>query len=226
MQRLLDFFIRDRPEFFRDSPSVIWIDVHTGLGPFGKDSIHYNHEYQHKNNHENKNKNEQDHLRLPEPKDYFSTAYSVTKSVARGESTSEAFTSEAFKGYDLAKGMLMELFADSYRKLHSSSNGSGGGNDSSKSGIFLMQEFGTLPTILVGRALILDNILYQFLNRGKTRQSNEEEDQKQRFSYRSPFLKQAFYPQSTEWRNSIVQRGLALALQAIEYSTANAKVHS
>lgn len=184
---------------------------------------------------ERKSNNEDD----PELNDYFTTAYSVTATVDGGESTAEAF-----KGYDLSKGMLMEFLGDSYRKLITrqsdsdrNSDSSGGGDDDddrrSKEGNFVIQEFGTLPSIFVGRALILDNLLYHFRkNRHyrRTRNTNEEEeglgrrdDDDDPFSYRSPFLGHAFYPQSTEWRSSIIRRGVAIVLQSMEYSTARSK---
>lgn len=214
VRRLFDTFVRDRPEFFRDSPNVLWIDVHTGLGPFGKDSVVRHAHIEHP-----KERNEND----PEIDDYLTTAYSVTSSVSGGGPTAEAF-----KGYDLSKGMLMEFFADSYRKVITQSD-SGADSRKSRSGIFFVQEFGTLPSILVGRALILDNMFYHFRkNRHQRKDSNKNELRRQdeRFLYRSPFLGYAFYPQSTEWRKSIIQRGVVIVLQAMEYSTALSKSRS
>jgi hypothetical protein len=220
VQRLFDTFVRDRPEFFRDSPHVLWIDVHTGLGAFGKDSVVRNAHIEH--NPEGRRNNEDD----PELDDYLTTAYSVTSSV-----DGERSTAQAFKGYDLSKGMLMEFLGDSYRKIITLQSDSGGDDDrGSKEGIFLVQEFGTLPSIFVGRALILDNLLYHFRkNRHHRRRSNTNEEGRGRrdddegFSYRSPFLGYAFYPQSTEWRSSIIRRGVAIVLQGMEYSTARSK---
>jgi len=211
LERLLDVFVRDRPEFFLESSRVIWIDVHTGLGPFGKDSVlRHAHSKQPK-----KEEGEKCDLELD---DYLTTAYSVTSSVAGGQSTAQAF-----KGYDLSKGMLMEFLGDKYQKIVALSNNSGRDDNegdttksSDKEAIFLVQEFGTLPTILVGRALILDNMLYQYQ---KSRHQTKE-----RFVYKSPYLGYAFYPQSTEWRRSLVQRGVAIVLQAMEYSAARSKL--
>ncbi|KAL3923644.1 MAG: hypothetical protein SGILL_001542 [Bacillariaceae sp.] len=189
----LQQFMNSRPELFRDAPSMIWIDVHTGLGPFGEDSVHY-------------------HQTMPSGRplpatvpttaadmkeQVFSMAHSVVGSMAEQE------TSEAFKGYDLSKGMLTEFLAESY-------NGTG---------LFLVQEFGTLPAILVGRALILDNMLYQQQDAIKEQDAIPAatftaEDG----SYRSPWLRDAFYPQSTLWRASIVKRGVALMTQAVDLS--------
>ncbi|KAL3918345.1 MAG: hypothetical protein SGARI_007495 [Bacillariaceae sp.] len=127
----------------------------------------------------------------------------------------EQDTSEAFVGYDLSKGMLTEYLAEAY-------NGSG---------MFLVQEFGTLPAILVGRGLILDNMLYQQNLRYREKNGLDEAPSStlddllaieffttEDGSYRSPWLKNAFYPQSEAWRASIVERGVPLMMQAIELS--------
>ena len=219
---------------------MIWIDVHTGLGPFGRDTIHYDTRSSYnKNEHvqpeeELETEREEDILKAAAATpvamalgDYLTTAYSISKD-------EEMTSTEALSGYNLATGLILQFMADSYLNLlqkSTTNNGSssihGGG---SKSGFFVIQEFGTLPTILVGRALILDNVLYQIHKRrsyyAKSQKSKKEssaEQHQQEFSYRSPFLKHAFYPQSIEWRNSIVQRGVALFLQSMEYMEAQRK---
>jgi len=228
---LINFFIQDHPEYFLDSPSVIWIDLHTGLGPFGFDTIRYRHvhEWIHRQEKEEMIKDSVDTNSAEKAKtscdeelspkldlnNFFSTAYRITSSRCGAG---------VFSGYDASEGMLMEYFADSYRKIVSSSNSesynsssNGDSNNNGSSGIFLVQEFGTIPTILVGRALILDNVLYQ----QHRIQASKNEKPGGLFSYRSPLLKTAFYPQSTEWRASLIRRGLALALQAMEYNKAH-----
>jgi len=234
VRRLLDFFVRDRSEFFRDSASVIWIDVHTGLGPFGRDTIHYDTRSSYnKNAHvppeEEPEIEREEDLRTAAAAtpvvtalgDYLTTAYSISKD-------EEMTSTEALSGYNLATGLILQFMADSYLNLlqRSANNEiSSIHGDGSKSGFFVMQEFGTLPTILVGRALILDNVLYQIHKRrsyyARRSQNSKKEggaqQHQQDFSYRSPFLKHAFYPQSTEWRSSIVRRGVALFLQSMEY---------
>jgi hypothetical protein len=204
VERLLNTFATDRPEFFKDSPNVLWIDVHTGLGPFGKDTVNRQAHIQHPAT------EEQEEDTDVELDAYLKTAYSVMSSVAGGKDTAEAF-----KGYDLSKGMLTEFLGDSYRKAVLQS-------ESKKEGIFLIQEFGTLPTILVGRALILDNVLYHFRKHQHQRRRNNNNNEGG-FSYRSPYLRYAFYPQSTEWRSSLIRRGVAIVLQGMEYSTARSK---
>ena len=196
---MLEIFVQDRPEFFRDSSHLVWIDVHTGLGPFGLDSVLRHAHVEHPNNKGKK----------PEIDDYFTKAFSITSKVDGGESTADAF-----KGYDLTKGMLMEFLGDYYHDAIMETD-----DVYSKAGIFMVQEFGTIPKILVGRALILDNMFYNFRKARHQKRAKPDEE----FLYRSPMLGSAFYPQSTEWRNSIVTRGVALVLQSMEYSAARSK---
>lgn len=227
VRRLMEFFEEDRPEFFRDSPSLVWIDVHTGLGPFGKDSVlrHSMHEEKKEQEDATGSSSSSSSALPPKIENFLVNAYSVSSGGAKSEA-------DAFKGYGLAEGMLMDFFAYRFRRVQSRSDARGDNEDnnnknktSSKSrGIFLLQEFGTLPTILVGRALILDNRLYKLRKRlhfaNKEKGGQLDKEQRLLFSYRSPFLNYAFYPQSTEWRREIVQRGVALFMQSMEYSKA------
>lgn len=175
-------FWDSRPDVFRDAASMIWIDVHTGLGPSGKDSMHYSPKYP--SNGEPASfplsaEGLEDQL--------FSTCYSATPMDVDDPN------SKAFAGYGLNKGSLSTYFAERF----------------DRTGLFVTQEFGTLPGILVARGMILDNMLYQqYLRQGKDL-----------YSYRSPFLKYVFYPQSTSWRSSVIRRGVAMMLQAIKVST-------
>jgi hypothetical protein len=91
-------------------------------------------------------------------------------------------------GYELTKGVLTTF-------LHEGATG-----------MFVLQEFGTLPGVLVARALVLENMMHHYGTNNK--------------EFGRQWLQSAFYPQSTEWRASIVQRGVALMLQAIDYANA------
>jgi Protein of unknown function (DUF2817) len=189
MQRLQEFW-DSRLDLFQHAPSVIWIDVHTGLGPFGKDSIHY---HPTAPSHEATGRFPETPAELQE--NHFVTSHSITQSVVQSE------TSEAFVGYELTKGMMTSFFAEIY----------------DGSGLFMTQEFGTLPAIMVGRGLILDNMLYQ-----QQQRKIMEDDMAQSgdpnihdYTYRSPFLMNAFYPQLTAWRSSVVKRGVELMLQSV-----------
>jgi hypothetical protein len=207
-----------------ESPDITWIDVHTGLGPFGKDSLQYVLSKRSINNDDDDNDNDDiDYNDDPSAvKDkYFPTSYSVTSSMSSSSSTTTTrTTSEAFQGYDLTMGMLTSYLATRFT------------SQKNKPGIYIVQEFGTLPSILVGYSLIVDNMIYQYHKRYQKMKETSSQplevdgiistyniydgDDNERFSYRSPWLKQAFYPQSSQWRSSIIQRGVSLMLQSIE----------
>jgi hypothetical protein len=142
---------------------LVHIDVHTGLGKMGKDTLMF------------------DDISLVEDLDLrqvFPTAENVI--------TPKLEDKKAMAGYGLTRGMVPSLID------HKTNNC-----------LTVTQEFGTLPGVLVGRALILENALH---HHGKDRSQGRQ------------WIQQAFYLQSTDWRASIVQRGVALIHQAIEYS--------
>mmetsp|Transcript_54782 Transcript_54782/g.82929 ORF Transcript_54782/g.82929 Transcript_54782/m.82929 type:complete len:466 (+) Transcript_54782:57-1454(+) len=146
---------------------LVHIDVHTGLGKFGKDTLMF------------ADAPLMEDLDLHE---VFPTAESIV--------TPHVEDKKAMAGYDLTRGMLPRLIQ------HNVSNC-----------LSLTQEFGTLPGVLVGRALILENAMH---HHGDKKEDSNDQGRK--------WIQQAFYSQSTEWRASIVQRGIAVMLQAIEYS--------
>ena len=165
-------FCKDQDLFFlhsnhteNDNDVVVWIDVHSGLGKFGKDTLMV----------ESKKKDS-------EFRKWFTTSeHIVTESVS---------DKKAMSGYELTKGILTTFL-----------------KRQKPSGMFLIQEFGTLPGILVGRYLILENMAYQY--------GMNAEDKARRGRM---WMQSAFYPQSTTWRESIVQRGVSVLLQAMDYS--------
>lgn len=143
---------------------LVWIDVHTGLGPFGMDTAGFEND-------------------IPSDKleEWFPTAHHRL--------TPHTEDAGALDGYELSKGSLVSL-------VHSLTKGKA---------LAVIQEFGTLPGVLVAQALILENMMHHY--GGAT--------EKQKFG--RPWLQAAFYPQSTQWRSSIVKRGVSIALQSIDY---------
>ena len=93
----------------------------------------------------------------------------------------------ALDGYELVEGPLTSLVFEA----------------SGQKALTLTQEFGTIPGVLVARALVLENMLHHY--------SSDESDTRGR-----SWLQAAFYPQSTRWRASIVKRGVALAFQSMD----------
>lgn len=139
---------------------VFWIDVHTGLGKFGKDTLLF----------------EETTASETSLQKMFPTAEHIV--------TPNVQDKKAMGGYDLTRGIVMSFL-----------------QKKNPNGTFVLQEFGTLPGVFVGRALILENMVYQH-GTGK--------------SMGRLWLQSAFYPQSAEWRASIVTRGVALLLQAVD----------
>ncbi|CAJ1945076.1 unnamed protein product [Cylindrotheca closterium] len=109
---------------------------------------------------------------------YFPTAEHIV--------TPEVQDKKAMSGYDLTRGILAAYLQEQYPE-----------------GLFILQEFGTLPPIFVGRSLILENMIHHY---GTNKAAGRA------------LLQTSFYPQSTKWRASIVQRGVSLILQAVELS--------
>ncbi len=143
---------------------IVWIDVHTGLGPFGMDTIQ-----------------SEKNLSIEDMTRWFPSAYQRLTPASKNTG--------AMDGYELVQGTLMSLIYEI----------------SKKNALCLTQEFGTLPGILVARAFILENMMYHY------------GDEEGRRTLGRAWLKDAFYPQSTRWRASIIQRGVALALQSIDF---------
>ena len=147
---------------------LVWIDVHTGLGPFGQDTLALE---------------SNGNLTLDELHELFPTAHSII--------TPHTTDKQAMSGYDLTQGTVLSMLQTLGRPAD----------------LFVTQEFGTLPGILVGRALILENALYHHT----TRKGECEQCQQ--------WIQSAFYPQSTKWRALIVHRGVSLFLQSMEHAS-------
>ncbi len=67
---------------------------------------------------------------------------------------------KALSGYELVKGNILSYF----QLLLLRSDDNSDENDPTSSTLFLVQEFGTLPGVLVGRALVLENAIYHHDN--------------------------------------------------------------
>eukprot|EP00934_Nitzschia_sp_Nitz4_P002107 Nitzschia sp. Nitz4//scaffold24_size164493//69457//70749//NITZ4_002325-RA/size164493-processed-gene-0.196-mRNA-1//1//CDS//3329544105//2107//frame0 len=142
---------------------LAWIDVHTGLGPSGKDTVQL------------ENAIDARKLRV-----FFPTAHDLVTALVEDQG--------ALSGYDDSKGALTGLIYEM----------------TNEKALTITQEFGTIPGILVARAVILENMMYH------------HGDSDQRNSLGRSLMQSAFYPQSEAWRSSVVSQGAALALEALE----------
>lgn len=174
-------------EFFQDylqnhnyTGPVTWIDVHTGLGKSGQDTIILSNQQHHHSG--------QDALQTHFP----------------GVSIPQTDNQEAQsvqKGYEQSKGFAPKFF----RRLFCTDNDNEQTNHHNYLG--MVQEFGTVPGVLVAHALILENQAYQYLPPEKA------------LEWAKVTTKRAFYKQTPEWRKSILERGLQLVLQGIQRSS-------
>jgi len=140
---------------------VTWIDVHTGLGKFGIDTVIGRNETE------------------------LSTWFPDSQSQFDDDSDIQ-------QGYEHVKGYAN----DYYQRLFSSG----------QLPLMVTQEFGTLPNVLVGHALIVENAAYHYLDADKA------------LEWATWTTKRAFYPQSQLWRKKVLEKGILVLLQAIERS--------
>jgi hypothetical protein len=139
---------------------VTWVDVHTGLGRSGGDTLLTSAGW------------EEMERRYP------------GAGAVQDESAGEG---DVGGGYELTRGFCRELmqhrFAPEARLQHFS------------------QEFGTLPGVLVARAMVLENQAWNYAQREQ--------------AYWASFTRDAFYVRTPAWKESIVRRGVLVAEQAM-----------
>lgn len=143
---------------------VTWIDVHTGLGPMGVDTLLVN----------NVDAAAQLEQWFPGAQHPFASSDSAT---------------QVAQGYENVQGFLSDYFEPLFDHAW-----------------VITQEFGTIPTILVGLALVLENAAYQYLPEAEA------------LEWARCTTKRAFYPQSRAWRQSVIRRGITVLEQAMERS--------
>ena len=136
-----------------------WVDVHTGLGSYGTDTIL---------------------VPLSAPATVRHAVSQVfNESLVPGATGGD----DVHRGYDLMTGSTDVLMRPLF---------------SSRDDWHVTQEFGTHAVLTVGRALILENMLHHHLGTP------------------SELVRDAFYPRTPQWRNSILTRGLRVLKQAME----------
>lgn len=156
-----------------EGEKVTWVDVHTGLGKSGKDTILL----------DSTNDGAEIHW-FPGADSVFEDASGTAKFVSQG--------------YENVKGTVHTYYGGLFQK--------------EQQPMLFCQEFGTLPGILVGKALMIENMAYQYCS---------DNNEKLRWAMRT--TKRAFYPQSVAWRKNILQRGVVVLLQAAKRSASLSK---
>ena len=155
--------------------STTWIDVHTGLGPTGMDTL-------------------LSPTTTTDPQELIAQATKWFPGSLHPASSNSQQAKSVAQGYEQVKGTINDYFMTAlFGNRHNNA-------------LIVTQEFGTLPTILVGRALIVENAAYHHL------------PPQEALKWAQSTTKAAFYPQSVRWRKQILQRGIRLLKQAMERS--------
>ena len=121
--------------------TVTWIDVHTGLGPSGEDTL---------------------------LTDWEASSYAAQQAPRWFPGAQTPLVSkdakEVSKGYDNARGFTTAFFRRLFEETkHSNNDDDDQASSSSSSYLAVAQEFGTVPAILVAHALILENRAFHYL---------------------------------------------------------------
>mmetsp|Transcript_14835 Transcript_14835/g.40977 ORF Transcript_14835/g.40977 Transcript_14835/m.40977 type:complete len:467 (-) Transcript_14835:53-1453(-) len=172
--------------FTKTFGGITWIDVHTGLGPMGVDTLLVNYPVRSKQG--------------EEIAKWFPEAGYTTLSLGKDEEQGAVG-----KGYEQSKGFLIDYFEDYI--LPNSSNVENDYKDDSHI-LMMVQEFGTVPGVLVGHSLMLENAAHL----------SESWSPSQKLEWAKQTTGRAFYPQSPVWRRRILTRGMTLLSQAMARS--------
>jgi hypothetical protein len=171
-----------------EAEEVILIDVHTGLGPSGIDTIDSN------------NSPDVLHQTFPTEYDYGAPSLSVAKGtgdtavtggIHHKSTKGTATDSGALSGYDLTIGMTSSL-CDNWLSQGTSRD----------KVTCIIQEFGTVNLITVGKNMISENFAHFF--------GSEHDKHVYGKRYRD-----CFYVQTKLWKHNVARRGLIVVLQAI-----------
>jgi Protein of unknown function (DUF2817) len=181
--------------------AVTWIDVHTGLGPKGVDTLLV----------PSGNVSSVWPARdaATELSTWFPYTISQFASSAKNETHAERTDSGkvVFKGWEKAVGVA----ADYFEALFTAKN----------KPLVMVQEFGTVPSVIVGHSLIAENYMYRKYILGPmdadSPPSSNFIDRWQYWTHRT--TRAAFDPNDDAFRYSVVSRGLQLLSQAIVRSS-------
>jgi Protein of unknown function (DUF2817) len=198
-----------------DEECITWIDVHTGLGPMGIDTLLFG-----------------SSMDPPDPLDiqrWFPNSLVSTASTAKGMNNSDTTTKETdvadavSQGYEFVVGLTIDYYYTTLLKKNSTKV------LNSAKHLFMVQEFGTLPSIITGHALIVEHVAHNFYRCMDTTMSVQDL-QRVTNQHSKATLGAAFYPQNTLWRINVLQRGLDCLQQAIlrssQYSRRNIGLHA
>lgn len=198
-QNLIDL-VTDKLQIPILSEKVVVIDVHSGLGPGGFDTLAIL----------SANVNETaDQLKLFEkhfPKEYDSQGVLVggfkeNALGSDGDDDAKASSSSAMSGYELTIGTLTENFCRNYLAPHL--------QDSSKR-VCITQEFGTVDKIFVGKAMRDENYAHHY----GTKEEQGVYGQR---------VRHCFYVNTIKWKKQVLRRALKLFVEGMSFLQTNYK---
>ena len=156
---------------FRDKARPVWVDVHTGLGAPGHDTL------------------------LVETTSggagigRATAAFPGAEVQVTGAGADEAGGGAVGAGYELTRGAVDAFYGRRFEK---------------DPVLFVTQEFGTVPGVLVARALVLENAAF-----------HHSPDAQPHWA---EYTRDAFYVRSRDWKEAVVGRGTAILDQAEAYA--------
>jgi hypothetical protein len=208
VRQWLEQFLQERRESKSDNTNpecITWIDVHTGLGPMGIDTLLLgNTDIE------------------PDPNDmqkWFPNSLLSSSATNIATSSTAATANAVQQGYERVVGYTMDYY---YSTIFDKNE-----NEHTKNpyNLFFVQEFGTVPSILTGNALVVEHEIYNYLHSSNSRQANGTVNNDLSTKYSKDILGSAFYPQRTEWRINVLQRGMYVLQQSIQRSKYYSNLH-
>jgi hypothetical protein len=163
---------------------VTWIDVHTGLGKTGEDTL----------------MSRPDSSIWPgkDPAQEFSKWFPDSASPFDGGSKQAA---NVVQGYEQVKGITADYLE---RALFTAK----------QKPLLIIQEFGTKHMVLVGHALVIENMAHHY---------SSSPDEAIQWAQRT--TRRAFYPDNAFWRRQVLERGLRALVQATKRSSQLSKAN-
>jgi hypothetical protein len=178
--RLVEDFMKDYLSQHEElsTQTVTWIDVHTGIGPLGEDTM----------------MSRWDSSIWPDkdPSKEFSVWFPDSHS-PYGPYATSATGANVVSGYEQVKGLAVDYFENLFT--------------ADQKPLLAIQEFGTKPNVLVGHALVIENMAHHY----------SEPDEAIQWAQRT--TRRAFYPANAFWRRQILERGLRALAQATKRSS-------
>lgn len=176
--RLVEGFMKDYLSQHEElsTQTVTWIDVHTGLGTLGEDTL--------------MTRPESSIYSDKDPAKEFSEWFPDSHSPY---DTTSAAAANVVQGYEQVKGIT----ADYFERIFTAD----------QKPLLAMQEFGTKHNVLVGHALVIENMAHHYCG----------PDEAILWAQRT--TRRAFYPANTFWRRQVLERGLRALLQATKRSS-------